>query len=61
MLIRANEAIEENENFKFADADMHSKLKFILNNPLTGKYVKQFKNQNDVINIIPGYCEEGEF
>ena len=61
MLIRANEAIEENENFKFADADMHSNLKFILNNLLTGKYVKQFKNQNDVINIIPGYCEEGEF
>ena len=61
MLIRANEAIEDNENFKFAYADMHSYLKFILNNPLTGTYVKQFRNQNDVINIIPAYCEEGEF
>ena len=59
MLIRVNEAIEDNENFKFAYADMH--IKFILNNPLTGTYVKQFRNQNDVITIIPAYCEEGEF
>ena len=31
-----------NENTKFAYTDMHGNLKFILNNPLDGKYVKQF-------------------
>ena len=32
LLRKANEAIEGNENFKFAYADMHGSLKFVLNN-----------------------------
>ena len=31
-----------NENTKFAYTNMHGNLKFILSNPLDGKYVKQF-------------------
>ena len=61
LLKKANEAIEDNENFKFAYAHMHVNLKFILNNPLNGKYVKQFRNESDIINIVSAYCEEGEF
>ena len=34
LLRKANEAIEGNENFKFAYADMHGNLKFALNKPL---------------------------
>ena len=40
---------------------MHSNLKFILNNPLSGKYVKYFRNENDIVDIVSAYCEEGEF
>ena len=40
---------------------MQGNLKFILNNPLNGKYVKQFRNENDIINIVSAYCEEDEF
>ena len=61
LLKKANEAIEDNENFKSAYADMHGNLKFILNNPLDGKYVKQFRNESDIINIVSAYCEEDEF
>ena len=61
LLKKANEVIEDNGNFKFAYADMHSNLKFILNNPLNEKYVKHFRNENDIIDIISAYCEEGEF
>ena len=39
-----NEAIEGNENFKFAYADMHGILKIILNQPLNIKYVKHFRS-----------------
>ena len=39
-----NEAIEGNENFKFAYADMHGILKIILNKPLNIKYVKHFRS-----------------
>ena len=53
--------IEDNENFKFAYADMHRNLKFILHNPLNGKYVKHFRNENDIIDIVSAYCEEDEF
>ena len=34
LLRKANEAIEGNGNFKFAYADMHGNLKFVLNKPL---------------------------
>ena len=34
LLRKANEAIEGNENFKFADVDIHDNLKFVLNKPL---------------------------
>ena len=61
LLKKANEVIEDNGNFKFAYADMHSNLTFILNNPLNEKYVKHFRNENDIIDIISAYCEEGEF
>ena len=61
LLKKANEAIKDDENFKFTYADMHGNLKFILNNPLNGKYVKQFRNESDIINIVSAYCEEGEF
>ena len=50
-----------NENFKFAYADIHGNLRFILNNPLNGKYVKRFRNENDITDIISAYCEEHEF
>ena len=52
LLKKANEASEDNENFKFAYADMHGNLKFILNNPLNGKYVNHFRNENDIIDDI---------
>ena len=61
LLKKANEAIKDNRNFKFAYADMHDNLKFILNNPLNGKYVKHFRNENDIIDITSAYSEEGEF
>ena len=40
---------------------MHDNLKFILNNPLNGKYVKHFRNENDIIDITSAYSEEVEF
>ena len=40
---------------------MDGNLKFILNNPLNGKYVKQFRNENDIVNIVSADCEEDEF
>ena len=61
LLRKANEATEGNENFKFAYVDMHGNLKFILNKPLNRKYVKNFRNEEDIVNIISGYCEEDEF
>ena len=61
LLKKGNEAIKDNENFKFAYVDMHGNLKFVLNNPLTGKYVKQFINENDIIDIVSAYCKEGKF
>ena len=61
LLRKANEAIEGNENFKFAYADMHSNLKFVLNKPLSRKYVKHFRSEGDIIDIISAYCEEDEF
>ena len=61
LLKKANEVIEDNGNFKFVYADMHSNLKFILNNTLNVKYVKHFRNKNDIIDIVSAYGEEGEF
>ena len=58
---KANEAIEGNENFKIAYADMHGNLKFVLNQHLNRKYVKHFTSEDDIINIISAYCEEDEF
>ena len=37
LLRKANAVIEGNKNFKFAYADMHGNLKFILNKPFNGK------------------------
>ena len=61
MLRKANEAIEGNENFKFAYANMHGNLKFVLNKPLNRKYVKHFRTEENIIHIISAYCEEDEF
>ena len=61
LLRKANEAIEGNENFKFAYADMHGNLKFILSKPLNRKYVKHFRSEEDIVNTISAYCEEDEF
>ena len=61
LLRKANEAIEGNENFKFAYADMHGNLKFVLNKPLNRKYVKHFRSEEGIIHIISAYCEEDEF
>ena len=61
LLKKANEAIEDNENFKLAYADIHGNLKFISKNPLHGKYVKHFRNENDIIDIVSKYCEEDKF
>ena len=47
--------------FKFADADMHGNLKFVLNKPLNRKHVKHFRSEEDIINIISAYYEEDEF
>ena len=58
---KANEAIEGNENFKTAYADMNGNLKFVLNQHLNRKYVKHFTSEDDIINIISAYCEEDEF
>ena len=55
LLRKANETIEDNENFKFAYAVMHGNLKFVLNKPLNRKYVKHFKSEDDIINIISVY------
>ena len=60
LLKKTNEAIEDNGNFRIVYADMHSNLKFILNNPLNGKYVKHFRNENDIIDIASAHCEEGD-
>ena len=40
---------------------MHGNLKFILHNRLNGKYVKHFRNENGIIDIVSAYCEEDEF
>ena len=61
MLRKANEAIEGNENFKFAYANMHGNLKFVLNKPLNRKYVKHFRTKENIIHIISAYCEADEF
>ena len=61
LLGKANEAIEGDENFKFAYADMHGNLKFALNKPLNWKYFKHFRNEEGIINIRSAYCEEDEF
>ena len=61
LLKKANEVIEGNENFKFAYADMHGNLKFVLNKLINRKYVKHFRSEDDIINIISAYCEEDEF
>ena len=61
LLRKANEAIEGNENFKFASADMHRNLKFVLNKPLNRKYIKHFRSKEDIINIISAYCNEDKF
>ena len=61
LLRKANEAIEGDENFKFAYADMHGNLKFVLNKPLNRKYVKHFSNEEGIINIRSADCEEDEF
>ena len=58
LLKKANQTIKNNENFKFAYADMHGNFKFVLNNPLNRKYLKQFRNENSIINIVSAYCEE---
>ena len=60
LLRKANEAIEGNENFKFAYPDVHGNLKFVLNKPLNRRYVKHFRSEED-INIISAYCEEYGF
>ena len=39
---------------------MHGNLKFVLNNPLNGKYVKHFRNKNDITDIASAHCEEGD-
>ena len=61
LLRKANEAIEGNENFKFAYADMHGNLKFMLNKLLSRKYIKHFRSEEHIVNIISAYCEEDEF
>ena len=53
--------MEDNSNIKFAYADLHGNLKVILNNPPNEKYVKQFRNENYIINIVSAYCKEDEF
>ena len=54
LLRKANELIEGNENFKFAYADMHGNLKFILKNkPLNRKHVLHCRTKKDIVNIIP--------
>ena len=54
LLRKANELIEGNENFKFAYADMHGNLKFILKNkPLNRKHVLPCRTKKDIVNIIP--------
>ena len=40
---------------------MHGNLKTILYNPFNRKYMKQFRNENDILNIVSAYCEEEEF
>ena len=61
LLRKANKAIESNENFKFAYADTHGNLKFVLSKPVNRKYVKHFRSEDDIIDIISAYCEEDEF
>ena len=53
LLRKANEEIEGNENFKFAYADLHGNLKFILNKPLNKKYFKHFRSEK----TLSAYCE----
>ena len=52
LLNKANEAIKENENFNFEYADMHENLKFILNNPLNGNYVKSIKMRTIILTSL---------
>ena len=40
---------------------MHGNLRTILYNPFNRKYMKQFRNENDILNIVSAYCEEEEF
>ena len=61
LLKKANEAIKDNENLKFAYADMYGNSKFILNNPLNGKHVKHFRNENNIIDSVSAYCGKDEF
>ena len=61
LLRKANEAIEGNENFKFAYVDIHGNLKLVLNKPLNRKYIKHFRSEEDITNIMSAYCEEDEF
>ena len=61
LLRKANEAIEGNENFKFAYVDIHGNLKLVLNKPLNRKYIKHFWSEEDITNIMSAYCEEDEF
>ena len=52
LLRKANEAIEGNENFKFAYADMHGNLKFVLNKSLNRKYIKHFRSEDDICSLF---------
>ena len=61
LLRKANKVIEGNENFKFAYADIHGNLKLVLNKSLNRKYVKHFRSEDGIINIISAYYEEDEF
>ena len=61
LLRKVNEATKDIENFKYANVDMHRNLKFILNSPLNGKYMKYFRNENDIVDIVSAYCEEDKF
>ena len=58
LLYHVIEAIECNENLKFAYADKHGNLKFILSKPFNRKYVKQFRSKEDIVNIISSYCDD---
>ena len=61
LLRKVIETTEGNENLKFAYGDMHGNLTFALNKPLKRKYVKHFRSEKGIVNIISAYCEEDEF